>query len=384
MTKGELETLLRQYAAKLEKDARNIGRPGSPFATKGDFNDYVEKNRHIAQWMVASRNNDFRTVEQLRSSAPEFYESKANFNETTAAQGESAVPAIWINEIFLAADDYGFARRMFNVIPMTSKTAKLLNGSVLSAGFVSEGAAATLSDSSNHFAQPTLTAKLNKVALLFTEELEEDAVATLIPYFTREMARAIAKAEDTEAFKGGSAFDGICTITGANEVNMTGSNDGFENVSWTDLVDLPANVPTADLDNAVYVMPRSVWAYLHKEVTTSTNIPIWNRNAPSDLAGQQGLSALGANVRWTPFGYPAVILPNDIWKASAADTVAVAFGDFSRYAIFGDRKQLTEKTFNEYYNSTALSGQNRVMEYSERVAIAWADEGAFATLHTAS
>lgn len=384
VTRGDYETLLRQARAEGEKAARNIGRPGSPFATKADFDDDIERRRHIAKWLIAVSRKDFNGLDALRTEVPEFYSSKANFNETTAAQGESAVPSVWVNEIFYAADNYGFARRMFNVVPMTTKTQKMLNGVGFSAAFVSEGAAATLSDSSNHFAQPTLTAKLCKVALLLSEELEEDAISDLIPYFTREMARAVAKAEDVEAFKGGSAFDGICTITGANEVNMTGSNDGFENVSWTDLVDLPAAVPTADLDNAVFVMPRSVWAYLRKETQTSTNVPIWNRESPADLAGQQGLQALGSNVRWTPLGYPAVVVPNDIWKTTAADTVAVAFGDFSRYAIFGDRKSLTEKTFNEYYNSTALSGQNRVMEFSERVAIAWADEGAFATLHTAS
>jgi HK97 family phage major capsid protein len=384
-TMDQVESLVRQAHAKALASQRN-DRPSFLSLSSAERSEREEKARLKYEVLCAVGRNDINRYNQLAQENPSYFNTKANFNETTSAQGGYLVPDEWAQEIALASQKYGFAPKLARVVPMGTKTIHLHTGTAISASFVAEGAAATLQDSSSMFSRVSLTAKLCKAALLWTEELEEDSLPALMDYFTEQLAEAMAKEVDRVFFKGqtggGDAFNGILYVSGTNAVNMATTKTSIANLSWTNLIDTVAAVPDADLGDAKFVTSRAAYGYLRKELANSR--PVWYNEGVADIAGQVGLDAVTANTVMTPLGYPMVVVPNYLWPTDAVSTGCVAFGAWSKYAIVGSRKDITQKVFNEYYNSTALSGQNKVLEFSQRVGIAFNDPAGFAILKTAA
>lgn len=389
LTKSQLTELVARLKADANYNKKSIGLPGAFYANMEDYEQKQQYARDVLGYVKSIRNKDHMAIEKFYQQ-PGFV-TKANFNETTDAQGGYLVPTIWDTDIAVVADQYGFARRMFRNYPMRTKTHNLHRGTTVIGSFTAEGTPPTPSDSANFFTRTALTAKRCSIAYIVTEEELEDAIPEFVAYMTRELGRGLAKIEDQVFWKGqvanGDAFDGLLYASGTNTVYMgdaIGSGKtAFSNISWTDLVNLQNSVKTGALDNAVFVTNRTIFSYLRKEKDT-TNRPIWSQEMPMTLTGQQGLQALGASVRWTPLGIPMVVVPDDIWPTTAVSTPAVAFGDFSEYAYFGVRKGMTTKTFDQYYNSVALSGANFALEISERIGVAFPAPAAFGILKTAA
>lgn len=352
-----------------------------------------EAASHSVTYMKALAQGDTKKLKELQDSAPGLYLQKANFNETTSTQGGLGVPTPIEDAVYEAYEEYGYVQRLFRNVPMTSRTLGLARGNSISASFAAEGAAATLQDSTNFFTATTLTAKLAKAAALWTEELQEDANPAFIAHLMEEMGRGLAAEVDRVGFVGdvggaSDAFDGVTVVSNTNTVYLGGAvgsgNTAFANISWTDLVPMITAVPTGALKDPCFVMPVSVFQALRVETATSSDkTPVFPATTPI-LAGQIGTSAVDRSTYWTPLGYKAVVVPDAVWNADGAGAAAAVFGDFGVHAVYGVRRGITAKTFDQYYNSTALSGQNVVVEMSQRIGIAFPEPDAFAVLKTAA
>jgi HK97 family phage major capsid protein len=387
------KTLIAQLKAQAEKNNKNVGTPGFLYGSNTDRSEKREQARHIGMFIKSVLTKDYAGLDRLQSENSEWYAQKANFNEATGVQGGHLVPIIWDEAISVVADQFGFARRLFRRYPMRSLSHYLHRGSTITGAFYSEGTPATAADSSNFFARTTLTAKRAAVAYIATEEELEDALPEFVAYMSRELGRGMAEIEDKTFFKGttggGDAFNGVLTetVSSGNVVYQGGSSssgkDTWDEISWSDLIELQNSIKTGVIDNAIFVAPRSVYAALKKEKDSQLR-PIWSNEMPASIVGHQGLESLQASVRWTPLGIPMVVVPDVIFPTEAVDTASVFYGDLGTYAYFGERKGMTTKTFNEYYNSTALSGANVAIEISERVGCAFPAPLAFGVLKTSA
>lgn len=360
------------------------------YGTTAAMQERHEKSMFIYRYLKALVSDDKKEIQTLQNENKDWYFGKANWNEGTNAQGLYAVPDVWDTEIFTVTERIGFARRLFNVRPLSSKNTLFHSGAnFTAAAFTSEGSAATLQAADNMLDRKTATAKLLKAAVLWSEELEEDAIPALVDYIREQLALDIATEEDRVGFAGdvsgnSDAFNGLLYQTYGNEVQLTGGNTNWSDIHPDNLLDLQNEVKTGAIDNAIFLTCRSVYSELRKKkVDGATGNYVWSNEAPAGIVNQQGLQGLERNTFFTPWGIPMVVLPDSLWASEGADAPAVVYGDLSRYAIMGVRKQLTTKVFNEYYGSTSLSGQNRVIEFSERLAYVFPNMDAFAVLRLA-
>jgi HK97 family phage major capsid protein len=317
--------------------------------------------------------------------------TKANFNETTDAQGGFLAPSVWVDDIFATVEKAGYARRLAKIYPMTAKTHKLNRGGSVTAAMVAEESAPTPIDSASFFSQTTLTAKRAAAAFLTSRELLADATPAYYAYMTGELGRAIAALEDAQFFKGagtGAEHTGLIGTSGVNTQYFGGASnsgkDTISEVSWKDLTRVLVSQNGTTLSNGTFVIPQTVFAYLMQETDGVSGRPIWNAQQPVDAAKYVGMEALAGNVFWTPIGRPAVIVPDALFPTTAVTTTHIIFGDFSK-AFFGPREEAEVQTFRESYNGTALSGVNRIaVEVSERFGIAFPAPAEFTLIKTST
>lgn len=388
---------VKALAAELEKTAVEKALHEQAATTpiiKAGFDGEAEtkKAKAIGKYLLANVDKNFGAAEQVLKDNVNILGTvqKANFNETTNAEGAFLVPSVWYNDIFSNVAKFGYARKLAKIFPMTAKTHKLNRGGSVTAGMVAEESAPTPADSSTFFAQTDLTAKRAAAAYLISRELLKDATPSVIEYMNMELGRAIAELEDTQFFKGsgsGANHTGLIGTSGVNVQYFGGASnsgkDTFAEVSWKDLTRVITANNSTVLQDGIFVIPQTIFMYLMQEVDGVSGRPIWNQLAPVDAAKYVGLEGLTA--LWTPIGRPAVIVPDSLFPSSAVTTTGIIFGDFSKYGIFGTWEEAELRTFNESYNGTALSGVNRTaIEISERFGVAFPNPSAFTLIKTST
>jgi HK97 family phage major capsid protein len=377
-------------------ERQNIRTMGSPNSMYRDAEDYARKRdfaKRMGEYCALVAERNFAGLEKFRTDNGDMFpeEVRAYFNETTSGEGAELVPTVWSGEIINVAEQFGYARSIANIYPMSGPSEKLFAGGSITAGMVGEQAAPTAVDAASFFSTTTLTAKTGAAAFLTTIELLKDAKPAYFAYLTRELGRAIAKLEDTQYFLGdgtGNNHTGLINTSGVEVVYMgNASNSGktaFSNISWKDLINLMLSVNVDVTGDAIFVAPQSVFGHLIKEVDAVNGRPIWDFNAPlqaGKLQGGQG--PLGSRQFWTPLGVPMLVVPDSLFPSSAANRAAVIYGDHRQFGYFGDLEGIGVETYKESYNGIALSGVRRLaVEITERFAIAFPAATAFGILKT--
>lgn len=379
---------LRAIKAQAEENRRTGNRPPWLSGKASDVAEQREKAEHVAEFLRNAFNGNDNAIDQMQKGTPEFYTQKANFNTGTDAEGGYLVPIQWENAIAIAAEKYGYAPRIARSFPMTQRTHYLFTGSELTGYEVAEGASPTTNNAANHFARVSLTAKRFAAGYIVTRDELRDAIPEFVNYLAERLGQALAKRIDQTFFKGqvsaSNHFDGVLYASGVTIRNMAATKTAYTQVSWTNLRDLEGDVPSSALDNAIFVVPRSAYIALGKELD-SNNRPIWTNERPIDYARQVGLEALGRSVVPGPGGgYPMVVIPDTLVPTAAADTPFIAFGDFSESAYFGIREGMTMELYSERWNGVDLAGHSRAVEVQASYGIAFNDPAAFAILETAA
>lgn len=383
--------LLGVWSEEEERNVRNIGRSNSIYRSQADYKRAVGQAKFLGEYLTALYDKSMDAVETVRKAHPDQFPTtiRANFNESSSGQGVELVPANWSSEIIQLAEGYGYVPAIARNYPMTAKTEYLNRGGSTTAAMVGEEAAPTPIDSSNFFAQTAMVAKTGAAAFLVTRELLRDAKPAFIRFMTDELARAMAQLRDEQFFKGsgtGANHTGIINTSGPNVVYQGGaSNSGKTtraHVSWLDLKRLLFAVNMAQAANAIFVFPQSTFGYLAVELD-GQNRPIWNLQQPPAIGN--GLGVIGPNTFITPMGKRCIVVPDSCFPTDAVTTSCALFGDFSRYAYWGEREGLGIEIFKESYNGTALSGVRRsALEITQSYGQAFPAPAAFGNLKTST
>lgn len=393
------DAIRSQFQAEHDRNVRYLGDPRmSRYRTREDLDRARTEAHVIGEYITHVHNKNIPGLDALRSKYPEFYRKnedeapiRANFNWTSSGQGVELVPEIWDSAILQVAEQYGYVNAIAKMYPMTAKTHKLNRGGTTTASMVGEATAPTPVDSTSFFAQTSMTAKAGAAAFITSLELITGATPEYIGFMTGELGRAHAQLRDEQFFNGsgsGANHTGLIGTSGVITTYMGDSNSSgktaFSNVSWTDFVNLSLSLPSSAANNAMYIIPRSVFGYAVKEVDGVNGRPIWNLNQPVAAGAMQGVRPLGAPM-WAPNGIPTLVVPNGLFPSSAASKVAAIFADLAQYGYFGNLTGFAINTFKEYYGSTALGGTRQIaIETTELFGLAFPAPAGIGVLKTAA
>lgn len=285
----------------------------------------------------------------------------ATMSTTSNANGGYFVPDVLDTSIVKLIEEYGVARRVCHVHPMSSDTWKGPRWTgVLTASFVSEGSASSSST------EPTydLIELVAKNAVAYgkqTRNLSEDAIVNLGDEWATAAGIAFAKLEDNCLFNGdGSAtYGGIYGLLPKLEATSAAQYDaasGNTTPATLDLEDFWGCV--GKLRRYPGIEPR--W-FVHQEVYAAS------MGRLQTAAG--GVTAMDIANGGIPkfLGYPVEIV-NVMPAVSAvtAGVIGIVFGDLRMAAMFGDRRG---RTFEAGMVNDDFTKQLMTLLFTERFDI---------------
>ena len=292
--------------------------------------------------------------------------------EGTGSAGGYLVPDEFASEVLRVAGQYGLARRLCRVVPMTRDKMNFPAAGATGVSVSWPNEAAQIAESTPNFGQVVLDTKKCAGITALSNELVADADVNVLDYLITLFGEAIAKEEDKQWLTGtGSPITGLLGHASVNVVTMGTGDTAFSNIHTDDLIDLIDAVDDFTESNGAFFFHKNILAHLRK-LKDSNGQYIWQ--PPS--AGNPG----------TILGYPyytTPVMPDN--SQSGVSTKFVAFGD-GRYTLFGDRAQLSIAVATE-----GTVGANNLFEQDmqalrviERVDIQVAIPGAYAVLQTAA
>ncbi|WP_158675439.1 phage major capsid protein [Thiohalobacter thiocyanaticus] len=266
--------------------------------------------------------------------------------------GGALVPTELDNAIIDLREQYGLARRIMRVLPMTSNAVDIPRSTgKLAAHFVGENSSGTESDASWDNVQ--LNAKKLMVLTRMSSEISEDAIITLADWFASDIAYAFALKEDECAFLGdgtstyggmtGALVKAVDGSHGKAKVQAASGHDTLGEIDSDDLIKLMAVVPK-------YAKPGSRW-YCSP---TAEELVF---NAIKVGAGGNTRNTLGDSDMPMFLGYPIEVtdLMADDAAATYNDSVMVAFGNLEQAATLGDRRGIrVQSTADKYWEEDQI------------------------------
>lgn len=377
MAKSITETILAEVPAlvgnvvEAKFEEKGINKIEKKIFGQAEELSKLEGVEKVSKFFKAVAHKDIETARGLVS--------KANFNETTDAQGGYLVPDEFRSEVVRLAEDFGIVRKLARVIPMTRETLKLpkVTASV-SVYWPGEATAGTVSQPT--LGQVSLVAKTLVGLTPITNELLEDADADTIGLLVELFAEAIAGEEDNQGLAGsGSPFTGVLADAGVTTVTMATGADTFAEITADYLRDLIASLKPIALQGSVFVMHRAIWSIVQKlkgsdgQYIATVAQPVISKDA------SQGIGVVG--YIW---GYP-VYLSEKMPSTTAVSTKFVIFGNF-KYMYLGDRRQITVAVSDQAtIGTTNLFESNMsALRITERIGLTIALPTAFAVLKTSA
>jgi len=283
---------------------------------------------------------------------------QAVHEEAVNTTGGYLVPTQLDGDIISLILEYGLARQLCRITPMTTDTLnRPRRTGGLTATFTGESVSAT--ESTKSWDNVSLTAKKLTALTRITNELNEDAIINVADDLVREIAIAFAEKEDKCLFIGDGTttyggiqgyeakFDAIGTTSGGGLQVSTGNL--FSETTMTDLVNFVARLPSyADNPNTKIVMNRLIYFDVVVRLLSA-------------LGGNtvQTIEALTRRQLW---GYP-VMFSNAMPKADANSQVFMLMGDFALSSMFGDRRSRTIS-----FSDSATIGSDNVFE-DDQIAV---------------
>lgn len=265
----------------------------------------------------------------------------------TLAGGGALVPVEMEQAIIDLRDEYGAARKLVRVRPMSTdqKTIPRRTGGV-TAYFFSDDDGAGINASDKAWGSVNLVAKKLGALCRISEDLEEDAIIDVVDDLAQEMAYAFAVKEDQCFFDG----DGTSTYGG-----ITGIRTKFAGTAYASRItaasghDTFAEIDTADLaavmaGPAAYGKPMAKWV-----VSETAKSLIFDRLKAA--AGGNDIITLGNMPRPAYLGYE--IVTSEAMPSGAAtdytNLVMALFGRFDLAASMGNRRGITVQVLRERY-----------------------------------
>jgi hypothetical protein len=261
------------------------------------------------------------------------------YNEGTNTQGGYLVFDELETAIIRLVEEYGIARRLMKTVPMMSET-KVQNRRTggLTAYFVGEGE--QIGTSVGSWDQIKLIAKKLATIAVGSNELQSDAIISIVDDIVREIALAFATKEDICGFQGdgSSTFGGITGIV-QRISDINGIDDGGGLVLATGAT--WASITDADLMKVVGQVPQ--FPGLMPEWTCSKPFFFQVMAVLTRAAGGVSTAEMGGVTRQVYGGYAVnftsgtAVMP----VVTGNSQIPLLFGDIRMAADFGDRAGIT-------------------------------------------
>lgn len=269
----------------------------------------------------------------------------------TNMSGEYFVPEVMAAAIIDLREQFGVARQLASIQPMTSDTL-VINKRVggLTAYPVGRVLTATVTASDLSWGQIELHARTWAALSLVARDLMDDAVISVADQVVSEMAYAFATTEDDCYFNGDgtSTYHNIYGIRpklieglgGASErvgaFDAASGHDTFAELTTADLAGLMATLPAFALPRARFVCSSVAYALTFQAIMQSAG-----GNTVNDLAGP---------TRYSYAGFPITIAQKmPTATTDISDTAMILFGDFEMGSVIGDRMGFSAQVLNERY-----------------------------------
>jgi len=272
--------------------------------------------------------------------------------------GGYLVPPQFSNDIIDLREEFGVARRVARIVPMSSDTLTIPRRTGgLTAYFVGEGTTITTSDKT--FDQVNLVAKKLACLTLWSSELSEDAIISIGDDLAGEIAYAFSLKEDECYFNG----DGTSTYGGINGIrpklkavdgtiaNIKGlqvaSDNVYSGIVLGDFHGVLGRLPLYARAGAAWIMSTTFFdSVAHKLQTAAggnTVVDIANGGVPRFL------------------GYP-VVFSQVMPTTEANSQVCALLGNYRLGTAMGDRRALTLALSTEFKfaeDQLAIRGTDR-------------------------
>lgn len=364
LTMEQLDELLTSAVKKALEPLTQVDRKAGILPTDADKDlEAMTPQERSLRFLKAVWAKDVQALAGLGAKA---------LTEGTGSAGGYLVPEEFQSEVLRIAGNYGLARRLCRIAPMTrdKQNWPKAGSSGVTAYWVDE--AGKITGSTPTFGQVPLDTKKCAGIAALSNELVADATVDVLGYLYEIFAEAIAKAEDTQWLTGtGSPITGILGSADVNVVTMGSGDTAFSKVHADDLLSLIDAVTAGSETGGAFFFHRNILTYLRK-LKDSNGQYIWN--APAAAAPG------------TIWGYPyylTEVMPSA--SDSGASTKFIAFGN-PKYTLFGDRKQLAVAISQEAtVGSDNLFEQDmQALRLIERVDIQLAIPEAYSVLRTAA
>lgn len=305
----------------------------------------TQKSKRFSEGLKAHRFGMFWKAQFGDAKAAEYCRDHgivAKHNSFQDTVGGVLVPDEFRADIITLLSEYGAARRLAEVVPMsrdTLQTPKLTSN--LTAFRVGQGQSGT--NSNNAFNLVTLNAKKIMAATTFTKELVSDAAVNLGDYIAERLAYAIASREDLDVIAGtGSSTNGGITGYTTRLTNINGVDDGGGLVlaagnQWSEIT-------LANFHSVIGRVPSYAFQFGGPSWCMSRSFYYQVAHRLAYAAGGVFAAEIVNGVASERFlGYP-VIFTDAMPQAEANSQVAALFGNFRAAAVFGDRQTVETET----------------------------------------
>lgn len=243
------------------------------------------------------------------------------------------VPTEFGMDLILLREQFGTARRLLNVVPMSSdKKTEPRQLSGLTAYFVAENSAGTESTMSHD--NVTLVAQDLMTLARISRQLDMDSVVSWADKLVREIAYSFASKEDDCAFNGtgASTYGGISGIRTKLDTLTAGTAPGLISGAgnlWSELT-------LANFESVIGALPQYAETPNTKWVCHKTFFWTVMQRLALAAGGTTAAETINGNRTMMFLGYPVEICQK-YPSTEANSQIPVTFGDHSLAAMFGDR-----------------------------------------------
>lgn len=254
---------------------------------------------------------------------------------STDTLGGYAVPEEMERSIIDLREERGVIRRFSRREPMTSDIKRIprrTGGPTLY--YVGDNTEITSSNVT--WDQITLTARKAAAMVLFSSELNEDAVISIADTLTREIAYAMANGEDEAGFNGDgtSTYGGMTGLKNAIQaggvVTAVTGNTAFGTLDLEDFESMIGKAPLyATQDDPAWYISRAGWAASMLRLAAAAG-----GNTMDNIAGIMQPTFLGYPVRFSQ-------VMNSTLTAQTSTSGLCYFGSLRQGVAFGDRRGIS-------------------------------------------
>lgn len=259
--------------------------------------------------------------------------------EGTGGGGGYLVPSPLAQTIIDVRETVGVARRILNIQPMTADTLTISRrAGGLTVYYPGETIAINLSDGS--WQQIELIVKKRSVATQISQELQDDALISVVDDAVSEISYALAEKEDAETINGDgtSAYGGVMgllsSLGAAGVVSAASGHDTWGELDVADFTSAMGRLPDKYTRDTSWVCSSNFyWTAMAKVLLSGGG------NSIADLqAGTNGAQFFGRPVYFT----------DKMPRVTATSTKSALYGTFSMGAILGDRTGIAVGRSEDY------------------------------------